>query len=58
MYHRLAKRPDYLQKLHAVVRSLPDKDDVYSTDLKHFRSRMALRKNGRCRVGILSDDLI
>ncbi len=57
VYHRLTKNPDYLQQLYTLVRSLPDPDDAYSTDLKHFKNRMALREEGRCRVGILSDDL-
>lgn len=57
VYHRLTGDPDYLQQLYALVRSLPDSDDVYSTDLKHFKNRMALREGGRCRVGILSDNL-
>ena len=57
VYHRLTSDPDYLQQLHALVRVLPDPDDVYRTDLKHFKNRMALREDGRCRVGILSDKL-
>lgn len=57
VYHRLTTEPDYLQQLYTLVRSLPDPDGVYITDLKHFKSRMALREDGRCRVGILSDDL-
>jgi len=57
VYHRLTRDPDYLQQLYTLVRSLPDPKGVYSTDLKHFKSRMALREDGRCRVGILSDDL-
>ena len=57
VYHRLTREPDYLQQLYTLVHSLPDPEGVYSTDLKHFKSRMALREDGRCRVGILSDDL-
>ncbi len=57
VYHRLTKNPDYLQQLYILVRSLPDPDNAYSTDLKHFKTRMALREKGRCRVGILSDNL-
>ncbi len=57
VYHRLTTEPDYLQQLYTLVRSLPDPDGVYSTDLKHFKSRMALREDGRCRVGIISDNL-
>lgn len=57
VYHRLTSKPDYLQQLYTLVRALPDPAGVYSTDLKHFKSRMALREDGRCRVGILSADL-
>lgn len=57
VYHRLTKKPDYLQQLYTLVRSLPDPDNVFNTDLKHFNSRMKLRKAGRCRTGILSADL-
>ncbi|VAW81086.1 hypothetical protein MNBD_GAMMA15-554 [hydrothermal vent metagenome] len=57
VYHRLTENPDYLQQLYTLVRSLPDTDDVYRTDLGNFTDRMALRENGRCRVGILSNDL-
>ncbi|HEB56366.1 MAG TPA: metalloregulator ArsR/SmtB family transcription factor [Gammaproteobacteria bacterium] len=57
VYHRLTKNPDYLQQLYSLLRALPDPDNVYDTDLKHFRNRMALREDGRCRVGILSDNL-
>ena len=57
VYHRLAEAPDYLQQLYATVRSLPDSNEIYSTDLRHFKERMQLREDGRCRIGILSDDL-
>lgn len=57
VYHRLTKNPDYLQQLYSLVRALPDPGHAYDTDLKHFKKRMALREDGRCRVGILSDNL-
>lgn len=57
VYHRLVEAPDYLQQLYAMVRSLPDSNAVYSIDVKHFNDRMQLREDGRCRIGILSDDL-
>lgn len=57
VYHRLAEAPDYLQQLYAMVRSLPDSYEIYSTDLRHFKERMQLREDGRCRIGIISDDL-
>jgi len=57
VYHRLTEEPDYLQQLYSMVRSLPDSNEIYSTDLRHFNDRMQLREDGRCRIGILSDDL-
>jgi len=57
VYHRLAEKPDYLNQLYTLVCSLPDTNEIYGTDLKHFNNRMKLREDGRCRVGILSDDL-
>jgi len=57
VYHRLVEAPDYLQQLYAMVRSLPDSNEIYSTDLSQFNDRMKLREEGRCRVGVLSDDL-
>jgi ArsR family transcriptional regulator, arsenate/arsenite/antimonite-responsive transcriptional repressor len=57
VYHRLTAEPDYLQQFYNLVRSLPDPDGVYSTDLENFNKRIALREDGRCRVGILSSEL-
>ena len=57
VYHRLTTEPDYLQQLYNMVRSLPDPEGVYSTDLENFNKRIALREEGRCRVGILSSEL-
>jgi len=57
VYHKLTSDPEYLQQLYAVVRDLPDTDNVYRTDLDNFNERMALREDGRCRVGILSSEL-
>jgi ArsR family transcriptional regulator len=57
VYHRLVSKPNYLKKLYAIVRALPDQDHVYQADLARFNERMCLREGGRCRVGILSDDL-
>ena len=51
IYHRLTAEPDYLLQLYALVRSLPDPNGVYSRDLENFNKRMALREEGRCRVG-------
>jgi hypothetical protein len=57
LYYRLAKGSDYLQQLNAMVRSLPDPNEIYSVDSKRFNDPVLLSKDGRCRVGILSDDL-
>lgn len=57
VYHRLISKPSYLETLYATVRALPDPDQVYQADLVRFEERMCLREGGRCRVGILSDDL-
>ena len=57
VYHRLTTEPDYLRQLYNMVRSLPDAEGVYSTDLENFNKRIALREEGRCRVGIVSSKL-
>ena len=57
LYYRLAKELDDLQQLNAIVRSLSDSNEIYSTDLSQFNDRMQLREDGRCRIGILSDGL-
>jgi ArsR family transcriptional regulator, arsenate/arsenite/antimonite-responsive transcriptional repressor len=57
VYHRLISEPDYLNQFYNMVRSLPDTDGVYATDLENFNKRIALREEGRCRVGILSSEL-
>lgn len=57
VYHRLTSEPDYLQQFYDLVRALPDPQDVYRADLENFNKRMALRQDGRCRVGILADEL-
>ncbi len=57
VYHRLVLKPSYLETLYATVRALPDPDQVYQADHVRFEERMCLREGGRCRVGILSEDL-
>ena len=57
VYHRLVKDVPHLQTLYEILRSLPDPEGIYGEDLKRFRSRMNLRDGGRCRVGILTEDL-
>jgi len=57
VYHKVVLEPEYLDSLYVTVRSLPDPDRIYQADLARFKDRMCLREGGRCRVGILSDDL-
>lgn len=57
VYHRLVTKPLYIKKLMATVCALPDPEQVFQSDLARFDERMCLREGGRCRVGILSDDL-
>lgn len=57
VYHRLVTKPLYIKKLAATVCALPDPEQVFQSDLAHFEERLCLREGGRCRVGILSDDL-
>lgn len=57
VYHRLIYKPPCLDALYTTVRALPDQEQVYQADVARFNERIALREGGRCRVGILSDDL-
>jgi ArsR family transcriptional regulator len=58
VYYRLALKPSYLEMLYKTILTLPDPDHVYKTDLTRFNERMCLRDlGGRCRVGILTDNL-
>jgi len=57
VYHRLVSKPHYLETLYATITALPDLEQDYQADLVRFNERLCLREGGRCRVGILSDDL-
>jgi len=57
VYHSLVSKPLYLETLYATIHALPDSDQIYQADLERFKERMCLREDGRCRVGILSDNL-
>jgi ArsR family transcriptional regulator len=57
IYHGLVKKINYLDLLYKSVQALPDPSFIYQADLERFKQRMSLREDGRCRVGILSDDL-
>jgi len=56
VYHRLVMEPACLVPLYATVQALSDPNEIYSADLKRFRERLSLREDGRCQVGILSDE--
>jgi len=57
VYHRLVEDKPHLERLYAVILSLPDTDEVFIKDMERFKERMKLRKNGRCRIGILTEQL-
>ena len=57
VYHKLTSEPDYLQQFYNTVCALPDTTGIYSSDIENFNKRMALREAGRCRVGIISNEL-
>lgn len=57
VYHRLRVGGAHLVHLIDAVRTMPDRDRVYASDLKRFRKRLCLREDGRCRVGIVTDSL-
>jgi len=56
VYHRLVEEPSHIKRLYGVVQALPDPDGVYAADLARFRERLCLREEGRCHVGIQSDE--
>jgi len=43
--------------LYELVVALPDNNGVFARDDENLEARMALRENGRCRVGIQSAEL-
>ncbi len=57
IYHRLVRGPGYLDLAYDMLQALPDSEGQFARDLQNFHQRMDLREGGRCRVGILSDDL-
>ncbi len=56
VYHRLVIKPAHLEQLYATVQALPDSNKIYSEDLKRFRKRLCLRVDGRCQIGIQSEE--
>lgn len=57
IYHRLVSNSNHLLALFRVIEDLPDPKRVYRDDLKRFRKRLSHREDGRCRVGVLTDEL-
>lgn len=58
VYYRLAASDDPVAAaLYELVASAPDADDVFEQDAARFEKRMALREDGRCRVGIQTGGL-
>lgn len=57
VYHRLVSNSDHLLALFGVIEDLPDPKRIYRDDLKRFEKRLRHREDGRCRVGVLTDEL-
>ncbi len=57
VYHCLTREPQIVQRIYALVQTLADSDGIYKADSQNFKRRIALRDNGRCCVGIVSDEL-
>lgn len=58
VYYGVASKDDAAAaSLYELVASIPD-DEVFSQDQKRFKKRMALREDGRCRVGIQTEGLV
>ncbi len=59
VYYSLSNQDDaVVEALCGVVASASDADEVFLHDQERFRDRMALRENGRCRVGIQTEGLV
>jgi len=50
VYHRLIIGESHLDHLHAIIKSLPDPDKLYETDLANFKARLGLREGARCKT--------
>lgn len=57
VYHRLSSGTDHLRNLYGLIATLPDSGGAYAADRKRFDHRLARRKDGRCRVGVLTEAL-
>ena len=52
VYHRLVRDMRHLERLYEMLKALPDSDGLFAKDLVNFQSRLSLREDGRCRIGI------
>jgi ArsR family transcriptional regulator len=50
LYHRLITGESHLDHLYAIIKSLPDPDKLYETDLANFKVRLGLREGARCKT--------
>lgn len=57
VYHRLVSNSKQLTALFKLIASLPDDNEVHADDLARFNQRLCHREDGRCRVGVLTDEL-
>lgn len=59
VYYSLSSQEDaVVAALYGVVASVSEADEVFLLDQKRFKERMALRENGRCRLGIQTEELV
>lgn len=58
VYYGLADGGDATARaLYKLVASVPDSDEIFAEDQERFEERMTLREDGRCRVGIQTEEL-
>jgi len=58
VYYGLADEADEnAARLNAFIAALGDVDQLFAEDQARFRTRMELRQDGRCRLGILNQEL-
>lgn len=58
LYYGLVDGGDAMARvLYRLVAGVPDSDEVFSDDQSRFEERMELREDGRCRLGIQTEEL-
>ena len=57
VYHKLPTSTDSLGDLLGFIAALSDHEDLFASDLARFQKRLEHREDGRCRVGVLTDEL-